>query len=218
MKVAVYSYLFGDYDQWIDPVIYNKDHDYFLYTDNPTIKSNVYEIIECPEHKDTARNGRRWKLYLGYYDLVVKGYDLIVSHDSNIRINSDLADIYKNQVTDFMLMKHPTRDCIYDEYHACCDGEKDGIYTMAEQVQGYADEFYPKHNGMVATGVMFRRNTKKVQDFCRIWFEEVLAGSIRDQLSFNYVAWKLKFKYDMIDFNYTLTWNFNYYQHKHRMR
>ncbi len=115
-----------------------------------------------------------------------------------------------------MVMKHPTRSCIYDEFHACLDGQRDDRDTMLNQVQRYASAGYPANNGLVATGVMIRRNDKVVLAFCRAWLDELENGSIRDQLSFNYVAWSMGFKYDMISYADTLTYYFRYVKHKNK--
>ena len=118
--------------------------------------------------------------------------------------------------TDIMMMKHPSRDCIYDEFHACYEEPRDDRDTMQDQVQRYADKGYPEHNGLVATGVIIRRNNKKVLKFCKAWLKEVENGSIRDQLSCNYVLWKQKVKIDLINFQDTLTFYFNYRNHKNK--
>jgi hypothetical protein len=63
-------------------------------------------------------------------------------------------------------------------------------------MQEYLFDGYPYNNGLVATWVLHRDNTGKNHHFCAAWWEQVKNYSIRDQLSFNYVAWKLNFTYN----------------------
>jgi hypothetical protein len=51
---------------------------------------------------------------------------------------------------------------------------------------------------LVETSVLLRRNTAAVRRFNEAWWEEVEKGSCRDQISFNYVAWKLNQTYGHI--------------------
>lgn len=119
------------------------------------------------------------------------------------------------------------RDCIYDEAEAIlyfgrrntteckngnpifkCDGEcsngkpfhhfKDNGKVIESQMNRYFTEGYPKNNGLVVQmSVLRRHNELDVIDSMESQWEELKYNSKREQLSFNYIAWKkkLKFKY-----------------------
>ena len=100
------------------------------------------------------------------------------------------------------------RDCIYDEYNAIINlgkndpnqNYKDDPQTMYDQVKRYQDEGYPSHNGLITGMVILRRHNEK--DCIRVmedWWTEIKYGSKRDQLSFNYVAWKNKTKFNYME-------------------
>ena len=100
------------------------------------------------------------------------------------------------------------RDCIYDEYNAIINlGKndpnqkyKDDPQVMYDQVKRYQDEGYPSHNGLITGMVILRRHNEK--DCVRVmedWWTEIKYGSKRDQLSFNYVAWKNNTKFNYIE-------------------
>ena len=216
MKVAVYTALFSKYDKFLEPKLGNDNIDRYIYTDQK-IKTNRYKVISYPPD-DSIRTARQIKIYHGYDDLINLGYDVVVWHDANMTQQANIEPLIRKMQTNMMLMKHPTRGCVYDEFHACCDAipPKDDVPTMFRQVQGYANDGYPENNGMVATGVMIRKNHKSVLTFCRAWLDEVEAGSYRDQLSFNYVAWLLDFRFEIIPFHDTLTYYFNYRRHLKR--
>ena len=89
-------------------------------------------------------------------------------------------------------MKHPQRDCVYLEAQACKYLKKDTSQFIDPQIQRYRAEGYPTHNGMVATGVLARKHTPRVLEFCNAWWQELDKSSHRDQLSFNYTLENFK--------------------------
>ena len=65
------------------------------------------------------------------------------------------------------------------------------------QIEKYKQLEYPEHNGLIASGILFRdHHDEQVIKLCEDWFDEVTNYSRRDQLSFNYVCWMNDFKYD----------------------
>lgn len=217
MKIAIFSVLFGEYDTWHDPTHIEEGANYYLFTDQ-LITSKVYKVINDYDLIDTDKilRAREIKIHNGYKFFCDIGYDLIIYHDSSLQQIRSLKPLYSKMQTDMMFMKHPNRKCIYEEFHACYEEPRDNREVMLKQVQGYADNGYPENNGLCATGVIMRRNNKKVLKFCRAWLDEVENGSIRDQLSCNYVLWKQKIKVDLIPFSDTLTWNFRQRRHKNK--
>lgn len=215
MRLAIYHVLICDYDNFQEPKHIQKDADYYLFTDQE-IESDLYIIKNVEAGDNPILTARQWKIVKGYAMLCGYGYDLIVYHDCNIVQIKDLSRIIALQICDLMILKHPIRNCIYEEFHACFDGRKDNAKTMHKQIQRYANDFYPKNNGLVASGLMFRRNSKQVLRFCKAWLNEVENGSIRDQLSFNYVSWKKKYKFDLLDWQYL--YDYFTYNSKHKRR
>ena len=215
-KIAVYTANFGGYDKFLPPVAVDYNFDYFMFTDDISFEDKYYRKILCQRDILPNEKARYYKIIQGYSLLSRMGYETIVWHDANMSPIGNIMELIESMEMDFMLMKHPTRDCIYEEYSACClsfPNSKGHVPTMNRQVQKYADEGYPEHNGMVATGVMIRKVNKSVNKFCLDWWDEVHRYSKRDQLSFNYIAWKKKYKFEMIPFNDTLTFYFNYKKH-----
>jgi hypothetical protein len=69
---------------------------------------------------------------------------------------------------------------------------------MTSQVGRYEFSGYPHNNGLVETGVLLRRKQPEVATFNERWWAEIRQGSLRDQLSFNYVAWRVRLKYGLL--------------------
>ena len=94
-------------------------------------------------------------------------------------------------------------DCIYEEaenllrLHSI-GRHKDDPELIKKQVSGYKKEGYPKHNGLAVTQVLIRKHMEyDVIETMERWWNEIKNNSRRDQLSFNYAAWKtgLEFSY-----------------------
>jgi len=199
MKKAIYTAIIGGYDGFVEPRYVNEGFDYFLFTDNENIKSDVYKIIkvEKPRTLDSVRFARQIKILPHKF---LPEYDLTIWHDGNITQCKDIRRIVVNMSFDFLFMKHPSRDCIYTEAKAVIDMELDSKDIVNKQIARYRNDKFPENQGMCATGIMFRKKTKEGIALCEDWWKELLDGSRRDQLSFNYVKWKHDFSINLVAF------------------
>lgn len=200
-KGVVYSAVTGGYDRINEPQYVNPQLDYILFTDDPDIRSDVWQIrlIDNPEELDNTRLARRIKI-LGYQYL--EGYDYSIWVDGKMAIMGDLQDFArKNRGSQPMLcFNHPAYDCIYEEEKRCEEISKDDPALMTAQVERYRREGYPEHNGLIESAVLIRElKDDRVVRLMEAWWQEVLCASKRDQLSFNYVCWKNDFVYESTD-------------------
>ena len=77
---------------------------------------------------------------------------------------------------------------------------KDNPNIVKNQVEKYNDDGYPQNNGLIFGGIILRRHNKQdCIDTMENWWTEIKHNSRRDQLSFNYVAWKQNLKFNYID-------------------
>ena len=181
MKKAIYTAIFGNYDKFTQCLYDNDDYDYHLFTDNPNIKSGLYKIhlLEGDAHK-----AREIKLLPHKY---LPSYDYSVWMDGNIVQTRNINQLVSRQRTDIMTMKHPHRSCIYDEATECIAMHKDKATTIQSQMERYKQVKFQANMGLIASGLLFRKHSPKVKTLCENWMAELQKGSIRDQLSFNYV-------------------------------
>lgn len=107
----------------------------------------------------------------------------------------ELVEKYLQDV-DIVVFRHMERACVYKELEACLVMKKDTPHIMRAQVQRYRKEGYPYNNGLGETTAVLRRNNAAMAAFSEAWWEELQSGSIRDQLSFNYLIWKHGLKYN----------------------
>ena len=197
-KGVIYTAITGDYDDVKEPGFIHPDYDYILFTNNPRLKSDIWEVryVENEEELDNVKLARRIKI-LGHEYL--PEYDFSIWVDANMEIIGDMDD-YKNKYRRKELMlcfNHPKNNCIYQEKEDCLALKKDIPEIMELQMERYRQEGYPKNNGVISSGVLVRElHNEKVRKVMETWWKEILNGSRRDQLSFNYACWKNDFVYD----------------------
>ena len=126
--------------------------------------------------------------------LLLSDYDVSIWVDGNVTIKSNLNEFLSKYISsDYSIYvpKHPSRNCIYSESNAVIAMKKDTKENVTPQIERYKKEGFPKDYGLLQSNIMLRlHNNEDCIRFMEQWFEELKNGSHRDQLSFNYIAWK----------------------------
>lgn len=141
-----------------------------------------------------SRRTARWHKVLSHilfpeaeYTLWVDGCLRVV--DAPALLLGHLRDL------DICVFRHAERSCVYRELEACVRLYKDDLATMYQQIARYRREGYPYNNGLAETTAVLRRHTPHVARLNSAWWSEIEHGSVRDQLSFDYVCWRLGIRY-----------------------
>ena len=203
MKIVVYTSIFGGYDVLHENQFKMNGVDYICFTDSD-IKSETWKVVKStPIYNDSNRNAKKYKILPHRY---LKDYDYSVWIDGNILVVSDIRDLvtqHKYQVFDHNQTRLDPRNCIYKEYNAIIElgkrnggSYKDNPQVMYKQIRRYIEEGYPENNGLSKNGIIFRNhNDSEVIKTMEDWWNEIKYNSRRDQLSFNYIAWKNNFNF-----------------------
>ena len=122
--------------------------------------------------------------------------DVTIMHGASLRLLATTAEVLEwLDDADMAAFKHPHRDCIYDEAKVVLALGKDAAANVEPQMEAYKAEGFPAHYGLAALTMLVRRHTDAVAAFNTFWWGQVKQYSVRDQLSFNYVCWKLGMTY-----------------------
>jgi len=201
MRKLIYTCITGEYDDLKEPQYVTEGWEYSCSTDRSDLKSDVWDVglmSTMPygnENLSDVKKARCLKIN------PPQDYDVTIWIDASFTIVGDLDKfVLKYLKTDWAMLQHPTRDCIYDEYYGCLYHNRGNQKQMLEQLNGYAEEGMPKNYGMGQTGVLVRRNTKAVHALCHEWWNQVRDKSERDQLSFPYAHWKRPLPYTTINY------------------
>lgn len=209
---VIYTAIMGNYDTLKDPAVITPGWDYVAFTDNKYLRSDVWDIYHIDSSElGPARTARRVKIMMHEY----LEYDRSIWIDGNFGIKCNLDDFLAAfEFTDFTLMTHG-RDCLYLEATACIVGKKDDENIINAQMERYRNYGFPKNFGLIATGLIHRTAPKNENIiFAKRWWKELENGSVRDQLSFNYVQWKLPTAFNLIDFKTVTRKYFDWGRHQ----
>jgi len=145
---------------------------------------------------DPIRTARLYKLHP---HLLFPDYDWSIWVDGSLLITDDLIKLINETIQNkavFGIYKHAKRNCLYQAAQNCIDKDKDSRIIIEKQIDTYKSYGYPQNNGLVASGVMVRKhNDPQIINLMNNWWNEINNHSRRDQISFNYVCWKMHFKY-----------------------
>lgn len=227
-KGVVYTAIFGDYEPLLDPKVINKNLDYICFTDNPNLKSDVWTVKVIPDYVNDFNNfnneisftdldyTRRARTIKTLPHVFLKDYDFSIWVDAGFLITGDIIK-FINRYTekDFLGVTHSVRNCLYDEAKEVLRLKIDDENLILKQIERYRKDNYPTNNGLIESGILFRRhNNPKLVKVMEDWFAEIFKFSKRDQISFNYVAWKNGLDFDLSNIYYARNPFFHHYFHK----
>lgn len=199
----IYTCITGTNDTLQEPIV---NGDYHAFVDR-TQTANGWEQWQATDlFLDRRRNARMHKVLMPTKDNIwIDGN--ILPMISEEEIMEYLGD------NDICVHEHRCRDCVYHEARAILDYQLDSPRAVIQQIERYKKEGYPEHNGLAETGVIVRRDTPKIRELNRMWWEEICRGSKRDQLSFNYCCWKLGIKYSTFPGKINESELFDFHEH-----
>jgi len=148
MKVAVYGCNFGNYRNELrgfNSITFDKDIDYYFFTDNTRLTSKTWKIIQYPllEGDDTM-DGNRWTSKQVKFVLpeILSGYDVVVWCDSKILnppfklTKEQIVQMFTDNQYKIVNVKHPKRKTLQDELNCTLmlkkENTKSGNMFMSE--------------------------------------------------------------------------------------
>lgn len=192
-KLTIYTAIFGKYDQFEPPVsCVAAGARFVLFTDDPSNavprECGSMVVVDIPMMPSRLRS--RFVKTLPHVWLPDADATLWMDGSMKITRPDLMMEALTRMPGEIAAPLSRFRDCIYQEAAECLKLNLDSLETIKSQVDRYKTEWYPAQNGLHETGLMFRKNTPRIRALCDRWWMEISRGSIRDQLSFDYVAHK----------------------------
>ncbi|MCR5249106.1 MAG: DUF616 domain-containing protein [Lachnospiraceae bacterium] len=201
-KIAVYTALFGDYDDLYQPAFIDPQLDYYIISDKKPESSggfvwiNAKDLLSDSISSPILRN-RYFKMHP---HKIFPQYDHSIYIDSNIEILRDIRSYIPDAESGISVFQHHGRDCIFYEALQIVDLKRVFWKEVYEQMKRYLDEGMPLHYGLGEMNVIGRRhNDPTCMKIMEQWWEEFNRGALRDQFSFMYVLWKNGYDMDDLD-------------------
>ena len=90
MKIAIYTSIFGNYDNLSDIKYKPNNCDFICFTES-NIQSKGWQIVQVPElYSDSNRNAKRYKILPHKY---LSEYDVSIYMDGNFEISKDINKV-----------------------------------------------------------------------------------------------------------------------------
>jgi len=197
---VVYTALFGDYDDLVEPKEKYKGCDFICFTNNKHFTSDIWQI-RLIEECDLPPNmmNRRYKIFPHLY---LSEYDWSLYVDTNIAITGNPLDLALKYLSkyDMALPRHFARNCIYKEAKECYILGKAKYSAIIKQINNYKHIGFPKNFGLSENGIILRKhNRENVIKIMNDWWKELNSFTKRDQLSLAYVLWKNDEKFNFME-------------------
>ena len=186
MKV-VYTCITGEKDRLKDQPTH-PDWKFICYTDRDNLNSITWEVRKIQKYQKSSRKTARWHKINSH--LLFPDATAVLWIDGSINMKHNPQYYYEKYGSELSVLPSLCRSCLYEEAEACIEFQCDNIQTLREQVQKYSDEGIPRNLGMIGTGFMIREHNDNIKRFNELWWKEIEHHSIRDQVSFPYVAYK----------------------------
>jgi len=184
MKKVIYTCNTGGYDALRQPLTVRPDWDYVCLTDDPSAGTDGAWQLRATEGPDAKNASRRPKMLPHEY---LSGFDVSLYVDSNLIIEGDaIYDAADAAIASGALwagVKHPQRDCIYDELRKCYLAGHCRWRDAIRLKLALCKEAYPRHAGLLENNIIFRRhNAPEVILVDEQWWDRYSRGIKRDQL------------------------------------
>ena len=206
-RIAVYTAIFGQKDTLHEPRVRPLNCDFICFTDQH-FSSSVWDVrkVERPL-PDATRSARMYKILAHQF---LPEYELSIWVDGNITVRSDVNEpierylkkanmaVYDHGRSAHFPLKSLAEHLNALRKTALRGKPEDDMEKVEAQAKHYAKEGFPDKGGQIWSCVLLRRhNAEDVKGAMEAWWDELVRWSKRDQMSFNYVAWKkgLEFVY-----------------------
>jgi hypothetical protein len=161
------------------------------FTDQP-ISSNAWEIVRVPTVDAPKRVSRFVKALSHRW--FPKATTLYI--DANMTLRIHLSALEANYEGDFVNFRHWKRNRITDEADAiirCKKAKPEAVMAQLRkyQAEGFDTDANPQ-KVLSNNGVILRRPGSA--ELCEAWWHEISTQTLRDQMSIDYCAWKLRHK------------------------
>ncbi|MFW6002558.1 MAG: glycosyltransferase domain-containing protein [archaeon] len=199
-KIVIYTAITNDYDALPELRHVDDRLDYVCFTDNPDLKSDFWKIVLLSGKE--KREDKKVKILPHKY---LEDYEISIWVDANYILCKNLyhfAYIALKYSNHAVFRHHENRESLEDEVDMCIKLKKADPKKLKAQLKKYRQEFENANFEIVHNAIIIRRhNDKKVKMVMEKWWEQVQNWTMRDQVSFPYVAHKYEYQYNVIRMN-----------------
>ncbi len=193
-KVVIYTCIWGNYDDILEPIFVNPNIEYRIITDRVLSANSIWKKQSLPQNiifskMSPIEINRFCKMNP---HLLFPDFDYSIYIDGNIRVVTDLMPLIADMGDSHLGIHRYQTDCIYNMKSAIIAGKRAKRKSVESHIKKYKKEGFPKNFGAFECNVIVRKHNEI--DCIKImsdWWDEFLkTPSKRDQISLPYVLWK----------------------------
>jgi hypothetical protein len=191
MEITIYTIITNDYDDLEELSFKEEGIRYVVYTDNPELKSETWEVIHVPG------------LYQRHYKCLPPLKGITVYIDGNIIIKKPLKPLVQEVISNnklFGFYSAVDNQCAYLEADTCLNARYASEENLTKAKNYLREQGYPENNGMVPTCFLIRNHYEEVTKQGELWFKFIKEIVHIDQVSFNYTLWKIGLENEVFRF------------------
>lgn len=202
-RIAIYTAIFGKYDDIIEPETIADNCDFYIITDQNVPEKSKWKKIDInltSYDVDISNNIEKNRFIKMHPNIIFPKYKYSIYIDGNIKILTDPTEfIHKNNKYGVKLHKHYRRNCVYDEIEECIKLGKDCEGKLNNYKERLKSEGMPNNYGLLEAPIIVRNHHNS---FCKKimneWWKEFKFYCERDQISLPYILWKNNIKIEEI--------------------
>jgi hypothetical protein len=224
LKIACITSIYGEYDNLKTPNINGLEYiDWYCFTDNNNIKSNIWKIINRPYHiENMKKEFNNYKNHYNnisdinilnmmsakYYKIMTHEIDILKKYDYYIWIDgsiflrptflNNIIEIINQDNINLINFKHSVRDNVRDEVITSIEMDKYKNQEIIKQYNEYLEKGFLDKRGLYENTVIIRRNNKIINNLFNKWWIHNLKYSYQDQISYPYILSKYNLNPDYI--------------------
>lgn len=194
-RIVVYTALTGGYDE-VHEILYKEENvDYLLFTDNPSLNSETWQVIYVESELDNMLLSREIKMLPNKY--LDEAYDMSIYIDANAVIYGELSELtkYLGDGKSLAVSQHSIRKSVKEEIEACVKLRGTDPIEAKRQYERYLREGFQDNHPLLECGLLVRNHKdSKLQELMESWYYEFKNGVKRDQLSLLPCINRMKFE------------------------
>lgn len=182
-----------------------------MFTDDPELFAPGWDV-----HVKQPPGGELWSPMMKHKWFKLHPHQVLPNADISIWLDGSMTILVNDFVQrnlealgddDWAMVRHPARNCIYDEAHFSATLSRYDGSALIRQVDYYRSIGHPAQWGLHATGHNIRRHTAAVGRICTQWWFENITRSHQDQLSLPVLLRLDEASEHRLRWNYNLPWH-----------
>lgn len=193
-KIAIYTAVFGKYDNVPNPRVTPDNCDFYIFTDSKEHQNSIWRYKEYPKKIEKYSNIEKNRFLKMHPHILFEEYEYSIYVDGNVEIFSDLTEyinLLKKNGPGIGVHEHDVRVCVYDEILAVRKSGKEDKENLDRHERMIRATGMPSNYGLLQCNIIVREHNKPICiNLMEAWWKEFSEYTKRDQISLPHILYK----------------------------